>query len=60
MASGLGVSSSRNREVPTHETKQKKAGPASPRKPAANHPWKSGWNHKQIQSNTKAQSVKAP
>lgn len=38
----------------------KKASSTLPRKPAANHPWRSGWNQKQVQINTKTEAVKAP
>jgi len=31
--------------------KTKKAEPAPPRKPAANHPWRLAWNPKQLQRN---------
>ena len=38
-------------------TKTKKAEPAQSRKPAANHPWRLGWNRRQQQDNTKPTTV---
>jgi transposase len=42
-------------EKPVREPapKTKKAEPAPPRKPAANHPWRLAWSQKQLQRNTK-------
>ncbi|NGQ95415.1 ISNCY family transposase [Brevibacillus sp. SYP-B805] len=37
----------------------KKAEPALPRKPAANHPWRKPWNQNQLQNNTKSTTVQA-
>jgi len=41
-------------EKPIREpvTETKKAEPAQPRKPAANHPWRLAWSPKQLQHNT--------
>ncbi|TMV04188.1 ISNCY family transposase [Paenibacillus thermoaerophilus] len=38
-------------------TQTKKAEPAQPRKPAANHPWRLAWNRRQQQDNTKTTTV---
>ena len=45
-------------EKPRRKTVEtKKAESASPRKPAANHPWRNPWSKKQIQSNTKSTTI---
>lgn len=41
------------------KTKTKKAVPASPRKPAASHPWRKAWNPRQIQDTTKSTTIQA-
>lgn len=41
------------------KTETKRAVPASPRKPAASHPWRKAWNPKQLQNNTKSATVQA-
>jgi len=41
------------------KTETKRAVPASPRKPAASHPWRKAWNPKQLQNNTKSTTVQA-
>jgi len=35
----------------------KKAEPAQPRKPAANHPWRGAWNPKQVQNTVNSTTV---
>jgi transposase len=38
----------------------KKASPASPRIPAASHPWRKAWSQNQIQNSTDSKTVQAP
>ncbi|MCD9026595.1 ISNCY family transposase [Cohnella silvisoli] len=46
-------------EKPKRVTDTKKAMPAQPRKPADNHPWRNGWNQKQVKNTTKSTTVQA-
>lgn len=44
-------------ERPQREVQTKKAEPAKPRKPAANHPWRLAWNKRQPNDTTKSSAV---
>jgi len=44
-------------ERPQREVQTKKAEPAKPRKPAANHPWRLAWKQKQPKDTTKSSAV---
>jgi len=57
---GEAIALKRTEKIKRAPQEKKKASAASPRTPAASHPWRNAWSPKQIQNSTKSRTHQAP